>query len=291
MGLLDIFFKKWTYDEKLAYLKAQINLLSVDGDEDDKEYKAVFENMKIIRWRPENESEFDQYMSDAQNMSINDGIRIIKNMSSDKKKIVSLGLKTMALADNKLVDSEVTFLNDFESKTGIPKVIFSKMELAKFKYTEKEKSVSNDRSSEKEKSVGNDSSSQKNQTKSSEFDSKYLTVDLVISALKEGGIAKDYKFVKLVFEKLKTGSVRNEEQLNSFILSFLRKQSRDEVISKIVNFQTMENILGSALIEYEENDDTNFNGYIELEQYHSVATRAYQLCQQVMFESIISGAK
>ena len=279
MGLLDIFFKKWTYDEKLAYLKAQINLLSVDGDEDDKEYKAVFENMKIIRWRPENESEFDQYMSDAQNMSINDGIRIIKNMSSDKKKIVSLGLKTMALADNKLVDSEVTFLNDFESKTGIPKVIFSKMELAKFRYTEKEKSVSSD------------SSSQKNQTKSSEFDSKYLTVDLVISALKEGGIAKDYKFVKLVFEKLKTGSVRNEEQLNSFILSFLRKQSRDEVISKIVNFQTMENILGSALIEYEENDDTNFNGYIELEQYHSVATRAYQLCQQVMFESIISGAK
>ena len=63
------------------------------------------------------------------------------------------------------------------------------------------------------------------------------------------------------------------------------------MISKIVNFQTMENILGSALIEYEENNDTNFNGYIELEQYHSVATRAYQLCQQVMFESIISGAK
>ena len=66
-------------------------------------------------------------------MSINDGTRIIKNMSSDKKKIVSLGLKTMALADNKLVDSEVKFLNDFESKTGI-KGNFSKMELAKFKY-------------------------------------------------------------------------------------------------------------------------------------------------------------
>ena len=53
----------------------------------------------------------------------------------------------------------------------------------------------------------------------------------------------------------------------------------------------MENILGSALNEYEENDDTSFNGFIELEQYHSVATRAFQLCQQVMFESIISGAK
>ena len=279
MGLLDIFFKKWTYDEKLAYLKAQINLLSVDGHADDKEYKAVFANMKIIKWKPENDAEFDQYMSDAQNMSINDGIKIIKNMSSDKKKIVSLGLKTMALADNKIMESEEEFLKDFESKTGIPKVTFSKLELAKFKYTEKEKSVTDNKTSEKI------------QTKSSEFDSKYQTVDLIISALEESGIAKDYKFVKLVFEKLKTGAVRNEEQLNNFILSFLRKQSRDEVISKIVNFQTMENILGSALIEYEENNDTNFNGYIELEQYHSVATRAYQLCQQVMFESIISGAK
>ena len=37
MGLLDIFFKKWTYEEKLAYLKAQINLSSVDGHEDDSE--------------------------------------------------------------------------------------------------------------------------------------------------------------------------------------------------------------------------------------------------------------
>lgn len=126
MGLLDIFFKKWTYEEKLAYLKAQINLSSVDGHEDDSEYKAIFQNMKIIKWKPENEKEINKYIDNAKNMSINDGIRIIKNMSSDKKKIVALGLKTMALADNKLMKSEEEFLKDFESKTGIPKVTFSK---------------------------------------------------------------------------------------------------------------------------------------------------------------------
>ncbi len=279
MGLLDIFFKKWTYEEKLAYLKAQINLSSVDGHEDDSEYKAIFQNMKIIKWKPENEKEINKYIDNAKNMSINDGIRIIKNMSSDKKKIVALGLKTMALADNKLMKSEEEFLKDFESKTGIPKVTFSKIELAKFKYSEKEESENIDKSFEIK------------QEKSSKFHANYQNVDLLISSLEEGGISKDYKFVKLVFEKLKTGSIRNEEQINNFILSFLRKQSRDEVISKTVNFQTMENILGSALIEYEENDDTSFNGYIELEQYHSVVTRAFQLCQQVMFESIISGAK
>lgn len=279
MGLLDIFFKKWTYEEKLAYLKAQINLLSVDGHEDEDEYKTVFENMKIIKWKPDNESEVDKYMSDAKNMSSNDGIKIIKNMSSDKKKIVSLGLKTMALADNKLVESEENFLKDFESKTGIPKVVFSKIELAQFRYIEKQESENVDLSANTK------------QEKSSEFHENYQSVDMLIAALDEGGISKDYKFVKLVFEKLKTGSIRNEDQLNNYILSFLRKHARDEVISKIVNFQTMENILGSALISYEEKNDTSFKGYIELEQYHSVATRAYQLCQQVMFESIISGAK
>jgi hypothetical protein len=212
-------------------------------------------------------------------MSSDEGVRIIKNMSSDKKKIVSLGLKTMALADNKLMDSEEKFLKDFESKTGIPKVVFSKNELAKFKYSEKEKSDIKDTSNES------------NQTNLTEFHANYQGVDLLISSLEDGGIAKDYKFVKLVFEKLKTGSVRNEDQLNNFISTFLRKQSTDEVISKTVNFQTIENILGSALNDYEENNKTNFNGYIELEQYHSVAIRAYQLCQQAMFESIMNGAK
>ena len=44
-------------------------------------------NMKIIKWKPKNENETDRYMLDAKNMSIDDGVRIIKYMSSDKKKI------------------------------------------------------------------------------------------------------------------------------------------------------------------------------------------------------------
>ena len=63
------------------------------------------------------------------------------------------------------------------------------------------------------------------------------------------------------------------------------------MISKIVNFQTLENILGSALIEFDENNDTSFEGYVELEQYHSVATRAYQLGNSLMFEKIIDSSK
>ena len=102
------------------------------------------------------------------------------------------------------------------------------------------------------------------------------------------------EFASLPYELYTTDFVLNEineEQLNNFILSFLRKQSHDEVISKIVNFQTLENILGSALIEFDENNNTSFEGYVELEQYHSVATRAYQLGNSVMFEKIIDSSK
>lgn len=91
--------------------------------------------------------------------------------------------------------------------------------------------------------------------------------------------------------ELLSNLAKSDDELNAFILKFLRKQSRDEMISKTVNFQTIENILGSALIEYEENNDTSFKGYVELEQYHSATTRSFQLSQQVMFESILSGAK
>lgn len=279
MGLLDIFFKKWTYEEKLAYLKAQMSLLSVDGHSDDNEYKTIFKNMKIIKWKPDNETEVEKYMSDAKNMTIIDGVRIIKNMKNDKKKIVSLGLKTMALADNKLVESEVKFLKDFEVKTGIPNVTFSKKELAKFKYTKKGKTENTEKVSQIKKE------------QASKFHENFQNIDSLITSLEEGGISNDYKFVKLVFEKLKIGYIRNEEQLNNFILSFLRKQSKDGLISKTVNFQAIENILGSSLVEFEENNETSFKGYIELEQYHSVATRGYQLCQQVMFEFMLSAAK
>lgn len=273
MGILDIFFNKWTHNEKIAYLKAQINLSSSDGNVDDEEIKSALENMKIIKWIPADEIMFEKYKNEAQNMSTSEGISIIKNMTTDKKKIVSIGLKSMALSDKKLVESETLFLRDFELKTGIPQVTFSKIELANFEYTEKEKSVVKDKPSKN------------NQINSSDFHQNYQTLDLLISS--HEGMDKDYKFLKLVEEKKQMGSIRNEEQLNNFILSFLSKFSTDEVIAKMVNFQTLENILGSSLNEYDEKGDTSFKGYKEIEQYHTLSIRSYQLCNQFMLESMI----
>ena len=275
MGLLDIFFKKWTENEILAYLKAQIDLINIDGHADEKEHQVIFSNMKIIKWQPGSQKDVNNKLSEAKKMPKNDCFETIKKMSSDKKKIISLGLKTMSLADNKLLDSEEKFLIDIAEKTGIPSVVFTKLELAKFKFANNSEVTESIPESVKKVS--------------SDFHDNYTVVDELILGL--DNIDKDYKFCKLIFQKIQTGSIRSDDELNAFILKFLRKQSRDEMISKTVNFQTIENILGSALIEYEENNDTSFKGYVELEQYHSATTRSFQLSQQVMFESIISGAK
>lgn len=275
MGLLDIFFKKWTENEILAYLKAQIDLINIDGHADEKEHQVIFSNMKIIKWQPGSQKDVNNKLSEAKKMPKNHCFETIKKMSSDKKKIISLGLKTMSLADNKLLDSEEKFLIDIAEKTGIPSVVFSKLELAKFKFANNSEVTESIPESVKKVS--------------SDFHDNYTVVDELILGL--DNIDKDYKFCKLIFQKIQTGSIRSDDELNAFILKFLRKQSRDEMISKTVNFQTIENILGSALIEYEENNDTSFKGYIELEQYHSATTRSFQLSQQVMFESIISGTK
>ena len=275
MGLLDIFFRKWTENEILAYLKAQIDLINIDGHADEKEHQVIFSNMKIIKWQPGSQKDVNNKLSEAKKMPKNDCFETIKKMSSDKKKIISLGLKTMSLADNKLLDSEEKFLIDIAEKTGIPSVVFTKLELAKFKFANNSEVTESIPESVKKVS--------------SDFHDNYTVVDELILGL--DNIDKDYKFCKLIFQKIQTGSIRSDDELNAFILKFLRKQSRDEMISKTVNFQTIENILGSALIEYEENNDTSFKGYVELEQYHSATTRSFQLSQQVMFESIISGAK
>ena len=275
MGLLDIFFKKWTENEILAYLKAQIDLINIDGHADEKEHQVIFSNMKIIKWQPGSQKDVNNKLSEAKKMPKKDCFETIKKMSSDKKKIISLGLKTMSLADNKLLDSEEKFLIDIAEKTGIPSVVFTKLELAKFKFANNSEVTESIPESVKKVS--------------SDFHDNYTVVDELILGL--DNIDKDYKFCKLIFQKIQTGSIRSDDELNAFILKFLRKQSRDEMISKTVNFQTIENILGSALIEYEENNDTSFKGYVELEQYHSATTRSFQLSQQVMFESILSGLK
>lgn len=270
MGIFNFLFKKWTNQEKLAYLKLQLDLIAVDGLKDDSEYDVLLNNMQIIKWVPEDPIDFKTFLSDAEKLNFYNAASTIRNMNKDKKRIVSIALKSMALADNKLMESEKELLKKIESATGIPKVLFSNEELIKYQDNDSKSFIKDNTASEK------------HQRKSSELHSNYQSVNESLLSIEESGIAESYRFIKTVVEK-------DEDDQEDFIIGHLRKLNGDQIISKMANFQTIEMVLGDSINGYKESGETSFNGYSLLVEYCFIAQFSYSLCQTAMFETVLSG--
>jgi hypothetical protein len=125
--------------------------------------------------------------------------------------------------------------------------------------------------------------------KQGNFDKEYNDLNKLILNDDFKSWHEDYAFLKLVYEKIKTAKIQNDIQLNSFIEQNLKKLTIAELTSKMVNFQSLENILGEFLTECEDNNNTSFEGYIDIEQYHSVVTKSYQIGTEVMIDFVTKG--
>ena len=247
-----------------------MDLIAVDGLKDDSEYDVLVNNMQIIKWVPEDPIDFKTFLSDAEKLNFYNAASIIRNMNLDKKRIVSIGLKSMALADNKLMESEKELLKKIESATGIPKVLFSNEELIKYQ------------DNDSRTFIKDNTPSDEHQRKSSELHSNYQSVNESLLSIEESGIAESYRFIKTVVEK----DVDDQED---FIIGHLRKLNGDQIISKMANFQTIEMVLGDSINGYKESGETSFNGYSLLVEYCFIAQHSYSLCQTAMFETVLSG--
>ena len=100
---------------------------------------------------------------------------------------------------------------------------------------------------------------------------------------------EDYAFLKLVWGKMKIGEIHNDIQLNSFIEQHLRELTMDELSSKFVAFRSLERILGQHLTDWEDNNNTSFEGYIDIEQYHTVVVKAIQILPDVLLAVVTNG--
>ena len=114
----------------------------------------------------------------------------------------------------------------------------------------------------------------------------YKKVDQLILLLER----EEYEFCKLTFKKFNDGEFKNENELNNYLLSILKSHSRENIISKVVSFEGIINLLATQLNEFDKNGDTSFNGYLILEQYHSMAVRIEKLAREAMVEIAISEA-
>ncbi len=118
------------------------------------------------------------------------------------------------------------------------------------------------------------------------YHKNYIKIDQLILLFER----KEYEFCKLTFKKFNDGEFKNENELNNYILSILKSHSRENIISKIVSFQGIINLLATNLNEFDKDDDTSFNGYLILEQYHSMAVRIEKLAREAMVEIAFSEA-
>ena len=108
----------------------------------------------------------------------------------------------------------------------------------------------------------------------------YKKIDQIILLLER----KEYEFCKLTYNKFNDGEFKNENELNNYILSIFKSHSRENIISKVVSFENIIDLLATKLNEFDKNDDTSFNGYLILEQYHSMAIRIEKLAREAMVE-------
>ena len=121
------------------------------------------------------------------------------------------------------------------------------------------------------------------------FDKEYNELDELILDEDFKDWHEDYMFLKLVYEKIKTAKIQNDIQLNSFIKERLKKLTTSELTSKMVNFRSLENIIGKELSGWGDTNNTRFEGYIDVEQYHTIVTRSYQIGTEVMIDFVTKG--
>ena len=89
-------------------------------------------------------------------------------------------------------------------------------------------------------------------------------------------VKEEYLFVKSIREKLASGEIKNENILNKYIVSehLNKKHSLGTVLRKKDNFLKIENLIGSFLSKLKNKE---ILGYEDIEQYHSAATRCYEI--------------
>lgn len=120
-----------------------------------------------------------------------------------------------------------------------------------------------------------------------EYDERYYELDKKLNE-EDLSYNEAYPLVKSTYKKMIDGSIRNDNEMNSFVENSLSKISTsDEVTDAITSFQLLENIMAIHLNDWESKNQTNFKGYDEIEQYHALATKYYEIARTKILMNII----
>ena len=115
---------------------------------------------------------------------------------------------------------------------------------------------------------------------------EYYDLDKLI--LETDDLVEAYNDIKKFRNKFHNKEVRDENHLEQIILDHFKKFDGDKIIQFFGDYSTIESILGTYLNDL-DSKKVKFNGYVEIEQYHSLAQKIYTMLNQTMLEKAITG--
>ena len=82
---------------------------------------------------------------------------------------------------------------------------------------------------------------------------------------------EEYGFIKTLLERLKSGEVSNNDNLSSYIKDHHKKYEGGALMVKTELYKQLENLFTVFLEDWETKKETNFLGFEDVEQYHSLS--------------------
>ena len=99
-----------------------------------------------------------------------------------------------------------------------------------------------------------------------------------------------YPFIKKFREKLRLGEIYLEE-MTEYIKNNFSDYDGGKIMFKISLFEQMEHIFGTYLNEWEEKKNSKFNGFEDVEQYHTLSQKVIIVLQELLQEQIANLGK
>lgn len=108
--------------------------------------------------------------------------------------------------------------------------------------------------------------------KKSDFGKQYHDLEETLLG-EDSSYIEEYGFIKLLREKLNKGEVKDMLDLKSYIKNHHKKYDGGEIMFKTDLYNQLEHMFTVYLEEWEKKKETNFVGFEDVEQYHSLSQK------------------
>ena len=120
------------------------------------------------------------------------------------------------------------------------------------------------------------------------FNKEYLELDKMM--LSQESYSEVYPFIKTFREKLRVGEIYLEE-MTMYIKNNFSNYDVGKIMFIISLFEQMEHIFGTYLNEWEKKNNSKFNGFEDVEQYHALSQKVIVVLQELLKEQIVNLGK